>query len=65
MTLLKCPKILDKSEINDFKKICSTQSRGFHANWCQFTYKEVESLLLTIDYLEQEINKLKNVSKSH
>ena len=65
MHLLKLPKILDKTEIDNFKLICSKELRGYHANWCHFTYREVESLLMTIDYLEEEINKLKNVSKSH
>jgi hypothetical protein len=65
MYLPKQPKVLTELEIKQITSICENQSRGAHCNWCHFTYKEVQSLLLTIDSLKQEIDRLKNVSKSY
>jgi hypothetical protein len=53
--------VLDEKEVENFRTIVKDYSRGPHCNWCTFTYNEVESLLLTIDALKEELNKYKNV----
>jgi hypothetical protein len=50
------PKILDEKELQELQNIVKDRIRGPHCNWCQFTYNEVESLLLTIQKLKEQLN---------
>ena len=59
------PKILDEEELKELNEIVQKRNRGAHCNWCQFTYNEVESLLMTIAKLKEQINKEKNVRKPY
>jgi hypothetical protein len=49
-------KILDEKELKELQNIVKDRTRGAHCNWCQFTYNEVESLLLTIQKLKDQSN---------